>query len=48
MMEAAPSASFVVAQPEFLFEFLIIPFDNPAMFGQMHQLQKGGIGGQSR
>ncbi len=25
MMEAAPSASFVVAQPEFLFEFLIIP-----------------------
>ena len=37
MMEAAPSTSFVVAQPKFLLQFLIIPFDDPAVFGQVHQ-----------
>src|SRR5262245_48746483 len=35
MMKAAP---FVVAQAEFLLQFLIIPFDDPAVFGQVRQL----------
>ena len=39
MMKAAPTASLVVAQPEFLLQFLVIPFDDPAMFGQMHKFQ---------
>ena len=47
MMEAAPTASFVVAQPEFLLQFLIIPFDDPAMFGQMNEFYQGGVGRQS-
>ena len=32
MVEAAPAASFEVAQPEFLFQFLVIAFDDPALF----------------
>ena len=48
MMEAAPTASFVVTQAEFLLQFLIIPFDNPAMFGQMHQFLQGNIVWQGR
>ena len=47
MMEAAPTASFVVAQAEFLLQFLIVPFDDPAVFGQMHQFNQGDIGRQS-
>jgi hypothetical protein len=47
MMKAAPTTSFVVAQPEFLLQFLIIPFNNPAMFGQMHEFHQGGVGRKS-
>jgi hypothetical protein len=36
MMEASPAAAFVVTQTEFLFEFLIVPLNDPAMFGQVH------------
>ena len=46
MMKAAPTASFVVAQAEFLLQFLVIPFDDPAMFGQLHQFLQGSIGRQ--
>ncbi len=48
-MEAAPAASFVVAQAEFLFQFLVIAFDDPAMFGQVHQFSQTDVrrqGGQ--
>ena len=34
MMEAAPAASLKVAQSEFLFQFLVVAFDDPALFGQ--------------
>src|SRR4051794_36740774 len=37
MMKASPTASFVMAQAEFLLQFLIIPFDDPAMFGQVDE-----------
>ncbi len=36
-MKAAPTASLVVAQAEFLLQFLVILFDDPAVFGQVHQ-----------
>jgi hypothetical protein len=38
VMKAAPAASFEMAQTKFLFEFLIVAFDNPALFAQSHQL----------
>ena len=42
MVKAAPAASFVVAQSQLLLEFLIVAFDDPAMFGHLHQrLQRG-------
>jgi len=43
MMKAAPTTSFVVAQPEFLLQFLIIPFDDPSMFGQVHQFPEANV-----
>jgi hypothetical protein len=33
MMEAAPVAALVVAEAEFLLEFLIVPLDPPACLG---------------
>jgi hypothetical protein len=47
MMEAAPTASFVVAQAEFLLQLLVIPFDDPAVFGQMHEFHQGDVGWKS-
>ena len=32
-MESSPAAPFKVPQSEFLLQFLIIAFDNPAVFG---------------
>jgi hypothetical protein len=37
VVKASPSSSFVVAQPQFLLEFLIVAFDDPAMLGHPHQ-----------
>ena len=44
MMESAPTATFVVTQPEFLLQFLIIPLDDPAVFGKAHQFDQRHIG----
>ena len=38
MMKSAPAASFIMAQTEFLLQFFVIPLDDPAMFGQAHQV----------
>ena len=46
MMKTSPAASFVVTQAEFLFQFLVIAFDDPAMFGQVHQFPQTNIGRQ--
>ena len=46
MMEAAPAASFEVAQPQFLFQFLIIAFDDPALFCQPDQSVQADAFGQ--
>jgi len=47
MMKPTPAASFVVAQTEFLLQFLIVSLDDPAMFRQVHQFDQRGIGRQS-
>jgi hypothetical protein len=31
MMKAAPASSFIVAQSEFLLQFLVVALDNPAL-----------------
>ena len=36
MMEASPASAFKVAQAEFLFQFLVISFHDPAMLGDPH------------
>jgi hypothetical protein len=36
MMETAPASSFKVPEPQFLLEFLIVAFDDPAVLGQAH------------
>jgi len=38
MMEATPTAPFVVAESEFLLEVLVVPFDPPAQFGAIDQV----------
>src|SRR3954470_22198735 len=38
MMKAAPTASFIMIEPEFLLEVLIIPLDPPAQFGRVNQI----------
>ena len=37
-MKSAPAASFKVSQTEFLLQFLVIAFDDPAMFGEIDQI----------
>src|SRR3954468_17911628 len=37
MMETTPVAPFKMPKPEFLLQFLVIPFDDPAVFRHLHQ-----------
>src|SRR6185503_721295 len=48
MMKAAPAPSLVVAQSEFLLELLIVPFNAPAHFGGLDQIDKWGVSRQRR
>src|SRR4051794_5180966 len=45
MMEAAPAASLVVPQAEFLFQLLIIALDAPAQLGEIDQAIERGVSG---
>src|SRR6476619_6408176 len=47
MMKAAPSASFIVAEPEFLLQFLIVALDPPAQFGEIDEIPQRHIGWQT-
>lgn len=40
MVKSAPAAAFKMSQPEFLFQFLIVAFDEPALFGQCDQIRQ--------
>src|ERR1019366_3277299 len=48
MMEAAPSAPFIVPEPDFLLEFLIVPLDTPAQLGKVDELAEADIRRQRR
>lgn len=47
MVKAAPASSFIMSQSEFLLQFLAVTLDDPAMFGQSHQISKLHGFGQS-
>jgi len=38
MVKSPPAPPFVMVQSQLLLEFLIIPFDDPAVLGQRHQV----------
>src|SRR3954451_6239591 len=48
MMEAAPSAPFIVAKADLLFELLIVPLDTPAQFGKVDELPEAHTRRQGR
>ena len=48
VVESAPVATFKVPQPQFLLQFLIVPFDDPAVFGHFDQIFKLGVQRQRR
>jgi hypothetical protein len=43
MVEAAPSSPFEVAEPNLLFEFLVVTFDAPAQFGGVDELMERDV-----
>ena len=45
VVEPAPVTAFKVPQPQLLFQLLIIPFDDPAVFGHLDQSFELGVGG---
>ena len=47
MVKPAPASAFVMTESEFLLEFLVIPFDDPALFGKGHHLLQLCTGRQS-
>src|SRR4249920_3932912 len=48
MMEAAPSAPFIVPEPDLLLELLIIPLDTPAQLGEVDELAEADFRRQRR
>lgn len=48
MMEAAPASPLVVAEPNLLFELLVIPLDAPAQLRLTDQLPQGRLWRQGR
>src|SRR5437899_8818792 len=47
-MEASPSSSFEVAEPDLLLEFLVVTLDAPAEFGQIDEASEANVAGQAR
>ena len=43
MVEAAPSPSFKMSQPNFLLKFLIVAFDPPSQFGNVDELTERDV-----
>ena len=48
MMKAAPAASLIMIEPQFLLEILVIPLNPPAQFGHVNQIDQGGRRRQGR
>ena len=45
MVKSPPTPAFIVPQSELLFEFFVVAFDDPAMFGQLCQSLQGSCDG---
>ena len=43
MVEAAPSSSFEMSQPDFLLEFLIVAFDPPSQLSNVDELTERDV-----
>jgi hypothetical protein len=43
VVESAPVSAFEVSQTQLLFQFLVIPFDDPSLFGDLDQSFDRGI-----
>src|SRR5437773_11827012 len=43
MVEAAPSPSFKMSQPDLLLEFLIVAFDSPSQLGNVDDLMERDV-----
>lgn len=48
MVEPTPVAAFKVSQPQLLFQLLVVPFDDPAVFGHLDQSFELGVRRQCR
>ncbi len=48
MVEAAPAAAFVMAEPEILLAVAVVALDPPAEPGEMNEALQGGVLGQVR
>ena len=48
MVEAAPSAPFIMPEPDLLLEFLIVALDAPAQLGDIDQRPEGDVLGKGR
>src|SRR5580704_7924303 len=48
VVESAPVATLKVPQPQFLLQFLVVPFDDPAVFGHFDQGLEAGFRRQRR
>src|SRR3954468_13128152 len=48
MMKATPTASFIMVEPEFLLEVLVIALNSPPQLGHVDQIDEGGRGRQGR
>ena len=47
-MEPSPASAFVMAEAEFLFQLLVVLFDDPALFGERDQMFQFCAGRQGR
>src|SRR5882757_6683933 len=48
MMEATPSASFIMPEPDLLLELLIVALDAPAQLGGVNQIAECDVARQGR
>src|SRR5271163_262 len=48
MVKTAPTAAFVMSEPDLLLEVLVIALDAPAQLGEIYQATKGDVLGQGR
>src|ERR1700685_2533451 len=48
MVKPAPASPLKMAQSQFLFQFLVIALNDPAVFGKVHEVSQRQVCGKSR